>query len=135
MATAFSLDRFTSASPLARARAVAKGLPAKAVRDLIADKAVTVADLSRVVGPRRTLDRRLKDNAPLSPQESDRFARFVTVLDIAASIFGTRAEAMDWLSAPKRRFDGDRPLDMLKNGEGARLVEELLVQGQHGMLA
>ena len=37
MATA--LDTFTSAAPLARARAVAEGLPVRAVRDLVADPA------------------------------------------------------------------------------------------------
>src|SRR3546814_3131840 len=85
MATA--LQNFVEDAPLERARAIARGLPARLVRDLVADPAVTIADVARIVGPRRTIDRRLKDNTPLSPDESDRFARFVTVLDLASGIF------------------------------------------------
>src|SRR3546814_5312749 len=92
MATA--LQNFVEDAPLERARAIARGLPARLVRDLVADPAVTIADVARIVGPRRTIDRRLKDNTPLSPDESDRFARFVTVLDLASGIFGSRAAAM-----------------------------------------
>src|SRR3546814_1184672 len=73
MATA--LQNFVEDAPLERARAIARGLPARLVRDLVADPAVTIADVARIVGPRRTIDRRLKDNTPLSPDESDRFAR------------------------------------------------------------
>src|SRR3546814_884569 len=62
MATAFSLDEFAAAPLLERAHAVSAGLPAKAVRDLVADPAITLADVARIVGPRRTIDRRLKEN-------------------------------------------------------------------------
>jgi putative toxin-antitoxin system antitoxin component (TIGR02293 family) len=135
MATAFSLDKFIKAPALKRAEAVAKGLPAKAIRDLVADRTVSLADVSRVVGPRRTLDRRLKDNKRLSPEESDRLARFAATLDLATQIFGGRTAAMDWLTTPKRRFDGEAPLNLLKTDAGTRLVEEVLQQGRHGFTA
>jgi putative toxin-antitoxin system antitoxin component (TIGR02293 family) len=135
MATAFSLDAFTAAPPLERAHAVSAGLPAKAVRDLVADPAITLADVARIVGPRRTIDRRLKENKPLSPDESDRFARFVTVLAQATAIFGNRAAAMQWLGTPKRRFEGEKPLDLLTTDAGTRLVEEVLEQARHGFTA
>lgn len=135
MATAFSLDKFVSAPPLERAHAVSAGLPAKAVRDLVADPAITLADIARIVGPRRTIDRRLKENKPLSPDESDRFARFVTVLEQASAMFGDRAAAMKWLGAPKRRFEGEKPLDLLRTDAGTRLVEEVLEQARHGFAA
>src|SRR3546814_14164993 len=70
-----------------------------------------------------------------SPDESDRFARFVTVLDLASGIFGSRAAAMGWLGAPKRRLDGERPLDLLKTDAGTRLVEDILEQARHGFTA
>lgn len=135
MATAFSLDRFTTQSPIERVKAIQKGLPAKAVRDLVADPAVTIADVARVVGPRRTLDRRLKENSALTPEESDRFARFVRILQLATHIFGNRAEAMEWLGTPKIRFEGERPLDLIKTDTGARLIEEVLEQSRHGFSA
>lgn len=135
MATAFSLDRFAALEPLARARAVADGLPAKAVRDLIADRVVTIADLARVVAPRRTIDRRLKDNSALTADESDRLARFVRVLAEATRLLGSREEAMRWLGEPKYAFDGDKPIDLLKTDSGGRVVENLFLRASHGMLA
>lgn len=133
MATA--LSRFTTSTPLDRARAIAAGLPARAVRDLVADPAVTMADVARVVGPRRTIDRRLKEDTRLSPEESDRFARFVAVLDLAAGVFGDRAAAMRWLGSPKARLGDERPIDLLASDAGTRLVEEMLEQARHGFTA
>ncbi len=135
MATPFSLGKFASAPPLRRAEAVAKGLPAKAIRELVAGRAVSLADVARVVGPRRTLDRRLKENKRLSPEESDRFARFLATLDLAAGIFGSREAAMRWLNAPKQRFEGEAPLSLLRTDAGTRLVEEVLQQAQSGFTA
>lgn len=135
MATAFALEDFVRAPALDQARAVAAGLPAKAVRDLVADPAISVADVARVVAPRRTIDRRLKEDAPLSPEESDRFARFVTVLGLAETIFGGRPAAMAWLGGPKRRFGGERPITLLRTDAGTRLVERVLQQARHGFTA
>jgi putative toxin-antitoxin system antitoxin component (TIGR02293 family) len=135
MATAFSLDKFSKAPPLERAAAVAKGLPAKAIRELVADRVISLADIARVVGPRRTLDRRLKENKRLSPEESDRLARFVGTLDLASEVLGGREVAVGWLTSPKRRFNGQSPLDLLKTDVGTRLVEEVLLQARYGFTA
>src|SRR3546814_15049620 len=67
MATA--LQNFVEDAPLERARAIARGLPARLVRDLVADPAVTIADVARIVGPRRTIDRRLKEIGRASCRE------------------------------------------------------------------
>ncbi|WP_380875099.1 hypothetical protein ACFB49_03330 [Sphingomonas sp. DBB INV C78] len=135
MATAFSLDRFLHAPALDRARGVERGLPAKAVRELVADPAVTLADVARIVAKRRTLERRLADDEALTPEESDRFARFAELLELASDVLGGRAAAMDWLREPKDRFEGISPLDLLRTHSGAQLVENLLLQARHGMLA
>ena len=81
MATAFSLDRFARSRPLDRVRAVEKGLPARALRQLAADPAITMADLAQAIGTRRTLDRRLKEDSRLSLEEGDRLDSFIQVLD------------------------------------------------------
>ena len=135
MAVKFSLKRYEAAPPLARARAVAAGLPVAALRELVADEAVTLADLAGLVGPRRTLHRRLAEDERLTPEESDRLARFIRILDLAAAIFGGRRPAMAWLSAAKRRLDGERPLDLLRTDAGTQLVEDLLQQARHGFVA
>lgn len=135
MATAFSLDEFIDAPPLERARRVAAGLPIEALRELMRDPAVTVANLTRVVGPRRTLDRRLRHDSALSPEESDRLASLVAILALACQVFGSRTEGIAWLQEPKVAFDGQVPLDLLKTGPGARVVEDHLLRLRYGFYA
>ncbi len=135
MATAFKLDEFVKAPPFERARAVEHGLPVKALRELLADRAITLADLSRVIAPRRTLERRLKERARLTARESDRLSAFLTTLDMVTTMFGSRQLAMDWLRHPKRQFDGDAPLDMMGTNAGSQAIEELLMRAKFGMLA
>lgn len=136
MATAaFSVDRFLSAPPLARVQEVQKGLPASALRAVADGKVVTVADLVGIVGSRRTLDRRLGEDAQLSLEESDRLARFAEVLALTTQVFGDRAYAMDWLRAPQFAFDGIQPLELMRTYSGSELVINLLQRFRHGMLA
>lgn len=118
-----------------RAKAIEKGLPARVLRDLVNDPAVTLAAVSHVVAPRRTLDRRLKDNSPLSVEESDRLSRFIDLLGLTVQVFGSRADAMTWLSKPKRAFEGEIPLDLLRSDAGTRAVEEHLLRIRHGFFA
>lgn len=135
MATRFSLEKFRAARPLARAKAVAAGLPARAVRELVADKVVSLSDVAGIVGHKRTLQRRLAANERLTPEESDRLARFIAVMDLATEVFGDGQAAMAWLGSPKRRLDGARPIDLLKSDAGTRLVEEILDRARHGFAA
>lgn len=135
MATAFSLDHFLKTDKLEQARAVEKGLPVKALRDLVADKIVSFADVARVVAPRRTIDRRLKDNGVLSREESDRLTRFASALEETTKLVGSRKDAMRWLSEPKEVFDGERPIDLLRTGAGADALDEFFLRAKHGMLA
>lgn len=135
MATAFSLSSFLDSSLLDQSKAVAAGVPASALRELVDNSTLTLADLAKIVAPRRTLDRRLKENGNLSPDEGDRLARFASILRLCEHIFGGRIAAMHWLETPKHRFDGERPIDLIRTEVGAKLVEQLLVQAQHGMMA
>ena len=110
-------------------------MPIKAVRDLLADPAITMADLARVIAPRRTLERRLKERTRLTARESDRLSGFVTILDMVSTMFGSNDTAMDWLRRPKRQFDGRAPIDMMATNAGAHAIEELLMRARFGMLA
>ena len=125
---------------MARAEAVTAGVPIATLRELVRKSSVTVADLARVVGPRRTLDRRLKEDAPLSIDESDRFVRFASIFDLAASVFGDRDAGLAWLrDAQPGTSSGAAAtatrLDLLRTDAGARAVENLLIRARHGMLA
>ena len=48
---------------------------------------------------------------------------------------GDQESALDWLRAPKRRFEGRSPLGMLSTETGGRLVEQMLIQLDDGMFA
>ena len=135
MATAIAFDPSPHNPDLARVSEIDAGLPASALRALIDDDVVTLSDLAGVVGSRRTLDRRLAGNSRLSPEESDRFARFGEVLALAAHIFGDRKRAMEWLRTPKSRLGGAEPLRLMRTHTGTELVVNLLNLGRHGMLA
>lgn len=135
MAHEETLARFRSATPLQRVQIIANGFPAAAVREIVSDPHITLSDLVGIVGPRRTLQRRLERDEALATDESDRLARFLRVLDLATVVFGNRASAMKWLTSPKRRLVGERPLELLKTDAGSRLVEEILDQARHGFAA
>ena len=50
------------------------------------------------------------------------------VLALSQRIFGDTAKAADWLDRPCVQLGGHTPRDMLGSVEGARRVEELLLQ-------
>ena len=135
MATALDIDTLARADTMDRRVAVYGGLPVKMLRALLKRGDITIADLARVIAPRRTLERRLKDGDRLNREESDRLARFLPVLETCEHIFGGTIKAMHWLRRPKRAFGGVPPLDLLATSTGAEEVNELLQQSRHGMLA
>lgn len=135
MATAFSIEQFVQAPASARARAVSAGIPVRAVRDFAARTSLTIQAIAEVIGSRRTLGRRLREETTLTVQESDRFAHLVAIVEHSRRVFGGYPVAVDWLTTPKRRLDGDTPLMVSRTTTGARVIEEWLIQAEHGMLA
>ena len=55
------------------------------------------------------------------------------LIQLANQVFGNPTKAAHWLNKPKRQFDGQTPMPMVETDEGARKVEELLYQIDHGM--
>lgn len=135
MATALESPDLAPMSPIGRARAIHLGLPVKMIKVLLADGEIGINDLARVVAPRRTLERRLKDGERLTADESDKLARFMTILALCEHIFGDRREAMGWLRDSLWTFDDECPIDMLRTSAGGDAVNNLLQRSRHGMLA
>lgn len=121
------------ASDLETARLVRKRLRPPAIAAL-QSVGVDPKVLSRII-PRRTLEHRRQRGEALSLEESERAYRTANVLALAEVIFGSRAKAFSWMSTPKRRFDGETPIDLLDTEVGARLVEEVLIQVDEGYFA
>jgi putative toxin-antitoxin system antitoxin component (TIGR02293 family) len=54
-------------------------------------------------------------------------------LDRAVEVIGNREEAMRWLGTPVRALDYATPISLLGTSEGAKRVEDVLGQMEHGL--
>jgi putative toxin-antitoxin system antitoxin component (TIGR02293 family) len=115
-------------------RLVEGGLPTRVINHLI-ERGLTRREVFDIIIPLRTLKHRRSRHQPLSKEESERAVRAARVLARAQAVLGDEHAALDWLRAPKRRFDGRAPVQMLATEPGGRLVEQMLIQIDEGMFA
>jgi putative toxin-antitoxin system antitoxin component (TIGR02293 family) len=109
-------------------------LPAAAIQSLVRG-GLSDAEVYRLIVPRRTLAHRVANHQSLSKDESDKAVRVARIATFAEQVFGESERAWRWLRKPKRHFDGKTPLEMLATEAGARLVEEMVAQIDHGIAA
>ena len=109
-------------------------LPATVVKSLVRG-GLTDAEVYQLIVPRRTLAHRVAKHQLLSKGESDKAVRVARITAFAEQVFGEPERAWRWLREPKRRFGGKAPMEMLATDAGARLVEEMIGQIEHGMFA
>ena len=88
-----------------------------------------------MIVPRRTLAHRIAKRQPLSKEESDKAVRVARITAMAEQVFGEPERAWRWLRKPKQRFEAKTPIEMLATEAGARLVEEMIGQIDHGIFA
>lgn len=115
-------------------RLIEAGLPLKVIERLIRRGLQRDEILNIVINP-RTLKHRRARREPLSKEESERVVRTVRILARAQAVLGGQEEALRWLRAPKKRFEGRTPIAMLSTETGGRMVEQMLVQIDEGMFA
>jgi putative toxin-antitoxin system antitoxin component (TIGR02293 family) len=116
------------------ARLVEQRLPVSSVASLSAH-GMTEAEVYQFIVPRRTLVHRKTRKQSLTHDESDRAVRMARIASLAEEVFGEDAKAARWLRKPKARFAQRTPMEMLMTEAGARLVEEMLLQLDYGMVA
>jgi putative toxin-antitoxin system antitoxin component (TIGR02293 family) len=92
-------------------------------------------EIFALVVSKRTLARRRAGDEPLTAEETDKALRLERVAALAEQVFGDPAKAHRWMRKPKDRLGGDTPVAFLASEAGARTVEEMLHQIQHGMFA
>ena len=115
-------------------RLVEGGIPTKVIYNFLG-KGLKRDEVFRIIIPLRTWKHRKSRHQALSKEESERAVRAARVLARAQTVMGDRESALEWLRAPKRRFEGRTPLDMLRTETGGRLVEQMLIQIDEGMIA
>ena len=113
--------------------AIRIGLPVEAAESVVKTGALHTPELHELVIRRRTLAHRKNSGGPLSSEQSDRLARVVRVVASAEEAIGDGDKAGRWLRKPNRALQGRRPLDLLANDVGARLVEQELGRIEHGL--
>lgn len=120
-------------SPLDWARALEEGFLPSSVDAVIAYGVLTREECERLVIPRRTLAHRRQKDQRLSLEESDRLLRVVRVTARAEEVFASTDKACRWLRKPSRAMEGAVPLELLRSGTGAEIVQEELVRIEHGI--
>lgn len=114
--------------------ATRRGLAVAKVDELVKSGRVTVAEIDRLVLPRKTLSHRRKLGA-LTSEQSDRLIRLARVIAEAEETFGSQEKAARWLRRPTTALEGDAPISLLDTGEGSRQVEHLLARIDRGLAA
>ena len=90
-------------------------------------------EIYKIVGPRRTLARRIEKNERLSVAEADRVRRMQRTSEYVERVFGDAELGRRWLREPCQALDGEIPLDLLETELGGIMVDEELVRIRHGM--
>jgi putative toxin-antitoxin system antitoxin component (TIGR02293 family) len=115
---------------------VLRGIPAAAMLKLFASVRTLSVDLVRDavgVSERSYARRRAAPRTRLSVSESERLWRFAEILAHATRVFGSQADAEQWLDRPAIGLDQRKPITLLRTHPGARLVEDYLTRIEHGV--
>ncbi|MEF8796357.1 MAG: antitoxin Xre-like helix-turn-helix domain-containing protein [Salinivenus sp.] len=119
--------------PRKTVEAIREGLPAEALGWLKESLGLTARELAGVIHvSRRTMSRRKKEGR-LKPDESERAMRLIRLYRRAVEVLGGPAEATSWLREENFALGGETPLKFADTEPGARRVEQLLGQIEHGI--
>nr|WP_301289254.1 antitoxin Xre/MbcA/ParS toxin-binding domain-containing protein [Natronocella acetinitrilica] len=101
---------------------------------LLATSWVRLADIKHILPPRK-LRSRAEKGARLTTEESEKVLRIARVAEAATDFFGDKGKADKWMRSPKRFLDGKAPADIMHMESGAWLIENHLLQSEHGFAA
>ena len=133
------------ADPMEQVRLVKQGMPARLVEPMARRVSMSKERLAGTLGlARATVDRKARENKPLSPDESSRLlgmARLIGQVQAMVEESG-RPEGFDaatwlshWLERPLPALDGRPPAELMDTAEGQRLVAALVSRMQSGAYA
>jgi putative toxin-antitoxin system antitoxin component (TIGR02293 family) len=126
-------------SPLDAHDILLVGLPATAfdalVNNLVVIDTRKSASFYKAIGMSLRTHQRHKDvpAKALSLEQSGRAWKFAEILAKATQVFGSQAEAEQWLDRPAIGLDQHRPIDLLTTPAGLELVEDYLSRLEYGV--
>jgi putative toxin-antitoxin system antitoxin component (TIGR02293 family) len=117
-------------------RQVERGFSFNALRSMQSHSGISVARIASIIGiPERTLARR-RTEGRLTSDESERLLRISRIFEEAVDLFeGDSANALKWLTTPKKAFQNQTPLAYSRTELGAREVENLMGRLEHGVFS
>lgn len=84
----------------------------------------------------RSFARRKNEHGRLKPEESERVARLVRIMDSAIALFeGDKTAAVTWINTPATALGGHSPKEMLATETGALEVSNLIGRLEHGVFS
>jgi putative toxin-antitoxin system antitoxin component (TIGR02293 family) len=114
-------------------RLVQRGLPLEAVQAMARRAGLSERELERIVSRKTRL--RLRTAKLLTPELSDKVARYARVLAMAEETFADAEKANTWLRRANRALEGATPFEMLATDNGARIVEGVLGRLAYGVFS
>jgi putative toxin-antitoxin system antitoxin component (TIGR02293 family) len=114
------------------AKLVQERLPTSVIQSL-RETGLAEAEVQDLIISSKALAQREAAQQPLTKEESDRAVRVARIMSLTSHVFGEPERGWRWLRKSKRQFDGQTPMQMLGTEAGARVVEELIAQIEHGM--
>jgi len=116
-----------------------EGLPGHALKYLVSNVAFLRVphhgSLENAVGISLRTYQRRKDalDKRLSPEQSGRTWKFAEILGRAMALFGSQAEAEEWLERPAMALEQRKPIDLLSTPAGVEAVEDHLTRLEYGV--
>ncbi len=121
-------------NPAAEIEAIRKGLfPSQVEVFLKSNEFPTKETLEVLDINATTFFKRKRTRTKLNSEMSEKFLRLARVTRLAFKVIGDKAEALAWLSRKIPSLGKQRPMDLLDTEVGHRLVEEALLQIEHGV--
>lgn len=116
------------------------GLPGHALKHLVISVAILRApqgSLEKAVGISLRTYQRRKDapDKPLSPEQSGRTWKFAEILGRGIELFGSQAQAEQWLERPAMALKRRKPIDLLSTPAGVETLEDHLTRLEYGVYA
>lgn len=90
-------------------------------------------EIDDLVIPKRTLARRTANREALTIEETDKAMRLARIVTEADRVFGNPEKSARWLRKRNAALGNHTPLQLLKSETGARAVDDLLGQIDHGL--
>lgn len=146
-ASAVTMDFVTMfhTDPMERIQLIKKGVPAKTVDVMAKRMAMPKEKLVSTLGlARATVDRKARENKPLSNDESSRVIGMGRLVgQVQAMVeesgnpenFNAAAWVASWLDRPLPALGGQRPGEFMDTSDGQALVSDLIARMQSGAYA